>query len=418
MAGQVDDLLEAQLALDDLKAGDPNARLFVFLFGLFPLVSLEKYLVFIRWLLAVAMMALVVEHEDVSHTHEIGRNPLDHLALSFLGVQIRASTFEQGSSAAGKLGTFAEHEGVKVGDDDLCLSEVGEHVGGYQLAAVVIAVGVVGLEHAQTVLDGYAGGDDKESASESLGVGPADGVDGLPGDDHCHDGGLAGAGCDLEGYAQQLRVGVPTGAGEAIEDAFAGRSQLGGNLGQPDDSLDGLDLAEERAVIAEPMMAPVQEQPGGLGSNAPVVGALNVSPLIDTAANLIHRGGDELVLLLLGGEPLAFVEDYLLLSLGRAALSGLGDGRDELSNAPAFNYLVGRLPVFAELPVAARVVVGRVKYWPFEKQFVHSSRPLLHVRCETCLLICGYCRNGFWMVRLCICWRYRISSALIHLFAG
>ena len=190
---------------------------------------------------------------------------------------------------------------MEVGDDDLGLSEVGEHVGRDKLPAIVIAVRIVGLQDAETVLDGDAGGDDKKTASEFLGVGPADGVDGLPGDDHRHDGSLAGAGGELQRHAQQLRVGVPAGAGEAIEDALAGRPQLGGNLGQPDDCFDGLYLAEERAEIAEPMMAPMEEQPGGFGSDAPVVGALYLSPIIDPAANLIDRRGDEFILLLLGG---------------------------------------------------------------------------------------------------------------------
>ena len=246
-------------------------------------------------------MTFVVEDEDVLHAHEIGDDPLDHLAFCFLGVQIRASTFEQGSSATGQLGAFAEHESVEVGDDDLGLSEIGEHVGREKLAAVVIAVGIVGLEDAETVLDGDAGGDDKKTAGEFPSVGPADGVDGLPGDDHRHDGSLAGAGGELQRDAGQLRVGVPAGAGEPVEDALAGRPQLGGNLGQPDDCLDGLDLAEERAVIAEPMMAPMEEQPGGFWSDTPVVGALYLSPIIDPAANLIDRGSDELVLLPLGG---------------------------------------------------------------------------------------------------------------------
>ena len=48
--------------------------------------------------------------------------------------------------------------------------DVGEHVGRDQFAALVIAVGIVGLENAQTVLDGQAGRDDQETARELLAV--------------------------------------------------------------------------------------------------------------------------------------------------------------------------------------------------------------------------------------------------------
>ena len=44
------------------------------------------------------------------------------------------------------------HESVEVGDDNLGLAEVVLHVGRHELAAVVIAVGIVGLEDAETVL--------------------------------------------------------------------------------------------------------------------------------------------------------------------------------------------------------------------------------------------------------------------------
>ena len=46
--------------------------------------------------------------------------------------------------------------------------------------------------------DGQAGRDDEEAAGEVLAAGPANGVERLPGDQHRHDGRLAGAGGELQ----------------------------------------------------------------------------------------------------------------------------------------------------------------------------------------------------------------------------
>ena len=46
------------------------------------------------------------------------------------------------------------------------------------------------------------GRDDQEAAGELLAGGAAHGVDRLPGDQHRHDGGLAGAGGELQGQTR------------------------------------------------------------------------------------------------------------------------------------------------------------------------------------------------------------------------
>ena len=60
-----------------------------------------------------------------------------------------------------------------------------------------------------------------------LAVRVAHGVDGLPGDEHGHDGGLAGAGGQLERDAEQLRVGIAVGAGQVLEKLLADAASLG-----------------------------------------------------------------------------------------------------------------------------------------------------------------------------------------------
>ncbi len=103
-------------------------------------------------------------------------------------------------------------------------------------------------------------------------AGLADGVDGLPGNDHRHDGGLAGAGGELQGQAHQFRVGAVVGIGEVLQKPFARLAQLRGDLGQPNCGFHSFDLAKEGPNIAELVMAPMLEEALGVGRDLPVVG--------------------------------------------------------------------------------------------------------------------------------------------------
>jgi hypothetical protein len=63
--------------------------------------------------------------------------------------------------------------------------------------AGVVAVGIVRLEDAQAVFDREARRNDEEAAGEMLAAWAADSIDGLPRDEHGHDGGLSRAGGQL-----------------------------------------------------------------------------------------------------------------------------------------------------------------------------------------------------------------------------
>ena len=91
-------------------------------------------------LLAVAVVGFVVEDQDVLQAHQVGHDALEHLAFGFERVQFFAAALEQGAAAFGELHALAEFEGVVVGDDDLGAVDIGEHVGGNQFAAGVVAV--------------------------------------------------------------------------------------------------------------------------------------------------------------------------------------------------------------------------------------------------------------------------------------
>ena len=107
------------------------------------------------------MVRLVIDDEDVLHAHQVGHHALEHLAFGFLRVQfLAAASLKELASAFGQVDALAQLEGVVVGDDDLGAVHVVEHVAGNEFAAGVVAVGIVGLEDAQPVLDRQAGGAD------------------------------------------------------------------------------------------------------------------------------------------------------------------------------------------------------------------------------------------------------------------
>ena len=188
-----------------------------------------------------------------------------------------------------------------VRDDDLRPVEVGEHVAWDQFAALVIAVRVVRLEDPEAVADSDPGGDDEKPAGEPGAPRPAYGVDGLPCDEHSHDGGLAGARCELQGESRESGVGLIVRPLKLLKEGSALAAELRGDFGEPDDGLGGLDLAEERPDICEPVAAPVLEESRGLRGDAPTVRVRDLAPLIDLASKAVDES-HELVLLALGLE--------------------------------------------------------------------------------------------------------------------
>ncbi|MOA34138.1 hypothetical protein D3C78_1554920 [compost metagenome] len=103
------------------------------------------------------MVRFVVDDHDVFHAHQIRHHALNHLSFGFKRLRIIAgSPLEQLLATLGDLDAFTELEGVVVGDDDLGSRDVIQHVARHQLTVLVIAVRIVGLQHAQTILDGEA----------------------------------------------------------------------------------------------------------------------------------------------------------------------------------------------------------------------------------------------------------------------
>ena len=208
-----------------------------------------------------------------------------------------------------------------------------------------------------------------------LAAGPAHGVDGLPGDEHGHDGGLAGAGGQLQRQAHQLGVGVVVGVGQVVEEALAGLADCGRDLGQPDGGLDRLDLAEERPDAAELVVPPVLEQAGGFGRDLPVVRVGQRPPLVHLLAHLVDDRSGVVLLLLRWRAPCPRRRRSAPACAAPLRFLRLGDRRDELGAAAGFDDLLGRLAVVVELPVPARVLVGRVEDRVVEEGIAHGCRP-------------------------------------------
>ena len=96
---------------------------------------------------------------------------------------------------------------------------------------------------------------------------------------------------------------------QVLKERPAGSSLLRGDLGQPDDRLDRLDLAEEGSKVAEPVMSPMLEQARRLRGHPPVTRIRTLTPVVHLVTDAVDDLGVLFVLLLLGREALAFVED-------------------------------------------------------------------------------------------------------------
>ena len=166
-----------------------------------------------------------------------------------------------------------------------------------------------------------------------LAAGLADGVDRLPGDDHRHDGGLAGAGGQLQRETHQFRVRAVVGIGEVLEKPLARFAQLRGDLGQPDRGFHSFDLAEEGANIAELMMTPMLKETCSVGRHLPIDWDSSKFRHWSTwkRSSLMKRC--RIVLLLFRRESLTLVKDQFCLGRLCSALPRLRYWCDEFSTS-------------------------------------------------------------------------------------
>ena len=371
--GQIDHAPDAELSPHRLQARDPHSCGLLVLLRLRAVVALQgAFLVLLGRLLAVAVVGLVVEHQDVLHAHEVRHHPLEHLARGLAGRDVRTSALEEGAASLRDGEGLALHEGVVVGDDDLGAVEVAEHVGRHQLAALVVAVRVVRLEHPQAVADGEARGDHQESAREPPAAGTAHRVDGLPRNEHGHDRGLAGAGRELEREPGEAGVRLLVRRREMIEESAALVAECRRDLGQPDRGLRRFDLAEEGPDVVEPVVAPMLQEPSRLGSHPPPARVRNRPPRID----LTPESVDDLHQLVLLAVCLQRLRRLVEVHLALSALLGLRNRGDERDAAAVIEDAARGLAALVEFPVPRRVLVGGVEDGAVEEAVAHGGASL------------------------------------------
>ena len=365
--GQVDHLRQADFAPDGFESAYPDAGGVLVLLRLLAVFGGQLALVVAVALEAVAVMPFVVERHDILHAHQLRHDAAERLPFG-LGRphRLAGSPADEAARPGGYGLALARREGVVVGYDDFRHVEGGQHVGRDELAGFVVGVRVVGLENAQPVPDGDSGRDHEKAAREAGAGGTADGVDGLPRDEHRHDCGFARAGGEFERDSRKLRVRFGVDAAEALAYG-APVAQAVGDFGEPDGGLRRFDLAEEGAVGCEPMLAPVSQKAGGLRRHAPVAGVGDDAPSVHAPPNGVHVGVAVVALDAAVGRAVD-VERHLRRPAARRR-----DGRDERRRPPALDHARHRLPGGVQLPVARRALVWRVEYRVFVEVVFHAG---------------------------------------------
>ena len=199
------------------------------------------------------------------------------------------------------------------------------------------------------------------------------GIDCLPRNEHGHDRGLACPGGQLQRQAQQAKIGIIAGLFQVFEKALAIFAKLRGDLGQPDGGLGSFDLAEKRAHISKLVVAPMFQQAGCFGGDAPLrLGQL--APGIHFLPDSIDDGG--VVISLLGrAQALAFIKQQLRLLVFTFVFARPGNRRDEVSTAAAGDDFLGRLTAGVQLPMPGRILIRRIQNGLGEKLVTHFFVP-------------------------------------------
>ena len=124
-------------------------------------------------------------------------------------------------------------------------------------------------------------------------------VDGLPSDNHGHEGRLAGAGREFQRDARELEVCCGIRVVDPLEDALVSGTLVRRHFHQPNQRFDGFSLTEKRTNATKLVVAPVLEQPRRFGCDSPICRIRTPSPVVDVLADSVDiRGG--VILLSLG----------------------------------------------------------------------------------------------------------------------
>ncbi len=231
------------------------------------------------------MMSFIIEYNDVFHAHQFTHNPLQHLPYRFQSIKgITVPAGQKCPARAGKLGFFAQFEGVVIGDDHSGSLDVAQHIWWHQFARLVVALRIGGQKNAEPIPDGNAGRDHQKTEGKTFAVRIPHGVDGLPGNEHGHDRGFARTGGEFQGQTRQAGIGIVIGVLQIFKKFFSALAVFGSDLRQPDGGFHRFQLAEERANAAEVVMPPVLQQTGRFRRDLPAFGVRQIAPCRDCAA--------------------------------------------------------------------------------------------------------------------------------------
>jgi len=296
-----------------------------------------------------AVMGFIVDDHQVAvgggGADQLSEHPFGGVSAGLAAVVLADA--QQLAGVSGGAEQVAGPEGLPVDDGHLRPVEIAAHrAGRNQPVLVVDVVGAGGLEHRQAVADGEAGGDDGEALSvpQVPPAGGSDGVEGLPGDQHRHDHGLAGAGGLLDAVADQPVV-VP--AGQLLYVPALGGAAVG-DLPQPDQGFDGFALGEEGLFEALLAVGPMAQEPPGYAGRPRIT-------LVPPGLHPAPDGVDGLVQVL-GGH---------LHSGLRVEVPGVsGGGTDRRGPAAALlrKAALHRPAQQVELPVPVGFLVGRAEH--------------------------------------------------------
>ena len=345
--GKIVDSPDTDLSLERFDAIDPEPRGLIILFGLVLFLALQVLFIVGIDLFPIAMVRLVVDHDDILERHQLSAGPLQHLPFGLDRLRCIASALQQRPADLGEVHRLAPLERVEIGDDDLGLGDVAEHVRRNEFARAVVVVGIVGQQNPQAVADRDAGRHDQKAAAEQIAGRRANGIDRLPGHQHGHHGGLAAAGRHLHGDAKQFGIGLLVGALQVLPE-FRVPLLAARDFGQPDDRLDGFDLAKERPDGLEIVVSPVVQQPGGRRGHVPVGWIGQIAPGRNVRTDFVDDRSR--IVFLLGRREAFLVAERQLALLGLVLLfSRLRNWRDEFGPAPPLSgRLIKRLTILVQ----------------------------------------------------------------------
>src|SRR5262249_15651018 len=147
---------------------------------------------------------------------------------------------------------------------------------------------------------------DEETAREGLAGWAADGVEGLPRDEHGDDCGLAGAGGKFQSDAEELWIGLLVSGLGIIQEFFGALALVRSYLDKPNGSFNRFDLGEKGRGGGKGVASPMLQETGGFGCDLPLIRVGQLAPLVDIPTDFVDDGVGIVLLLRRGNAFFVF----------------------------------------------------------------------------------------------------------------